>query len=412
MKKPLLTLILLALMGSSFAQWTTLTIPNISTDITVLTAVIDTVYAGFAGDGIHKTTNLGTDWSDISFNLANKNINTIKVAGYPVIFVSTGNGAFFTLDQLSYTPVLNSGLTNTNISHYSVGGDLDENDFTIGTNGGGFFYGPEIEGPWTAANNGLSGDALFINDLAGYKDEISTYMLGTDGGVFYSSDEFASWTPGNTGLSGAQLHVTGVLLLNTISFITTEGGAFYSMDFGASWITLYADVKFNQLLLYFDPEGAFGIFLFGQENYYTPDLENWMNFQAPGEVISAAATREQLFVATSETKSGGIMYSQPISWIITDIAENITQQKNVNFIRNYPNPFNEECSISYHITKKQPVEISLFDLYGRKIKTLENGVQEVGEHTLNINGNDLAAGIYTVVLISGDQKETTKIVKR
>ena len=414
MKKTLLFSILLSLMGSSYAQWITTTIPNTSTNITSIAADIDTVYIGFAGDGIFKTTNLGNNWVDINNNLANKNINNLQMGPFPVIFVSTDNGPYYTLDQQSYTPTMTTGLTNTSISHFSVGGELDANEISVGTNGGGFFYGPNINGPWTAANNGLSGDALFINELNGYMtDEEDIYILGTDGGVFYSNNEFASWTSGNTGLSGNQLHVTGAILLNNFSIISTEGGAFYSTDYGASWITVVADIKFNKLLLVFDePTGSLGFFFLGQENYYTADLENWVTFQAPGEVVCAAATNEYLFVATNSTKAGGTIYSQPINSIITGIDENIAVKENVNLIQNYPNPFNEECKISYYISKKQHVEIDLYDMFGRKIKALEKGVQEMGEHTLNISGNDLASGVYTVVLITENHKETTRIVKK
>lgn len=413
MKKLLLFCVFTTLMSHSFAQWTTITIPNTASGITSLNVAADTVYAGFDGDGIFRSTDLGNSWSDISFNLANKNINNLQMGPYPVIFVSTENGPYFTIDQQSYTPAMTTGLTNTDVSHYWIGGNLDDNDFTVGTNGGGFFYGPEIDGPWTAANNGLTGDALYINALGGYSSDVEDYyILGTDGGVFYSNNEFASWTAGNTGLSGAQLHVTGVLLLNNFSVISTEGGAFFSMDYGASWTTIFADIRFNQLLLNFGAGGSFGLFLLGEQNYYTADLQNWVNFPVPGEVVSAAATSEYLFVATSETKSRGTLYSQPINWIITGTDELSASTGNMKLIRNYPNPFAEESTLSYSLNSKQHVEIALFDLYGRKIQSLENGLQDAGEHTLKIDGDHLAPGFYTVVFTSGNQKETFKIIRK
>lgn len=412
MKKLLLFCVLTTLMSHSYAQWTTITIPNTTTGITALSSAVDTVYAGFAGDGIFKTTNHGNDWSDISFNLANKNINNLQMGPYLFIFVSTDNGPYFTLDQQSYAPAMSTGLTNTDVSHYWIGGNQDENDFTVGTNGGGFFYGPEIDGPWTAANNGLSGDALFINTMSGYSDDEDYYILGTDGGVYYSNDEFASWTAGNNGLSGSQLIVTGVLLLNNLSIITTENGAFFSLDYGASWTTLFADIRFNQLLITIGDGGAFGLFFLGEQNYFTTDLENWVNFPAPGEVVYAAATTNNLFVATSETKALGTLYSQPINWIITETDELSASTGNMKLIRNYPNPFAEESTLSYTLNSKQHVEIALFDLYGRKIQSLENGLQDAGEHTLKIDGTELAPGIYTAVIIAGNQKETLKIVRK
>ncbi|MBN1153687.1 T9SS type A sorting domain-containing protein [candidate division KSB1 bacterium] len=62
--------------------------------------------------------------------------------------------------------------------------------------------------------------------------------------------------------------------------------------------------------------------------------------------------------------------------------------------QNYPNPFNPTTSIKYCLAQKSKVTLEVFDMTGRMVETLINGVAGMGEHTITFNGSDLASGIY------------------
>jgi glucose/arabinose dehydrogenase len=62
--------------------------------------------------------------------------------------------------------------------------------------------------------------------------------------------------------------------------------------------------------------------------------------------------------------------------------------------RNYPNPFNPTTSIGYDTQEEGRVTLSVFDILGRKVATLVDGVQEAGSHTAVFNGADFASGVY------------------
>ena len=413
MKKNLLLFVLSIFAGNLFAQWTTITIPNTSTAISNLNSLVDTVYVGFKGDGIFKTIDLGNNWTDISGNLSEKNINKIIPGGGSILFVSTENGPFLTYDQQSYTDNTSTGLGNTDVTHYYLGGDTDDNDFCVGTNGGGFYYGPEVSGPWTAANNGLSGDALSITSMGGYSDGPDTYyMLGTKGGVYYSNDEFASWMDGNNGLSGNQLHVTGAALLSTFSIITTEGGAFFSMNYGQSWDVLFAGTKFNQLHMYPDEFGGINIWFFGEESYYTNDLKNWTQFNTPGEVVCGAITSEDVFIATTNSKEEATIYRQPIESIITSVNEHIDYNKKVAGLQNDPNPFCTTTQLHVSLAQKQKVEIDIVNMFGRKVHTVYSGILEKGDNEITLDGRNLKAGFYTILLKGETETGSLKVIKQ
>jgi len=396
-------------------QWTPIPIGTASSEAVAMASFADTVMVGFAGDGIFRTRDLGNSWEDISGDLANKNINRILPGPWPTLFVSTDNGPYFTMDQVSYINTTSTGLTNTDISLYSIGGELDISHFIVGTKGGGFFTGPELDGPWSAASDGLSGGALFINDMGGYHDgDTSTYILATDGGVYYSNDNFASWFSRNNGLVGDQLIVTGAILLNTFSFITTEGGAFYSLDYGQNWMGVIENEKFNLIQMQVSQSGAFSIFILGETSYVSNDMLNWIPISTPGEVISAALTSSDLFIATEATKadfnSTSGLYRQPVSWILTALPEN-EAETNVSLKQNYPNPFSNLTTVTYSLSEEQLVDIRVLDLLGREVKMLVNSVQEEGNHEVILDASDMLSGVYMVVLRSEESTATIKIMK-
>lgn len=412
MKKFLFISIFSIFISNINAQWTTITIPNTSTNISTLTADTDTVYAGLEGEGIFKSTDLGTSWTDISTNLGNKFINNIQPGPGMMLFVSTSDGPYYTYDQNNYTNATSTGLSNTDISLFYVGGENDNNDFIVGTKGGGFYYGAEIDGPWTAANNGLSGDALEINSFAGYSDDETYYILGTNAGVYFSNNEFSSWADGNAGLSGDQLKVTGVSQLANFSIITTESGAYYSLDYGLNWEVIFADTKFNQLLAYPGAGGGVNVFLFGEVCYYTPDLQNWTQFDTPGEVICGTATSEDVFIATTNTKDGGSLYKQPLNWILTSMENNQELSSQFRMEQNYPNPFENSTIVRLYLPKNQIVEFDIFDIYGRKVDNISAGYLQSGKQSIKINTAGLKAGVYTLRANGEFGSASIKMIKK
>ncbi|MEP0862632.1 MAG: T9SS type A sorting domain-containing protein, partial [Ignavibacterium sp.] len=62
--------------------------------------------------------------------------------------------------------------------------------------------------------------------------------------------------------------------------------------------------------------------------------------------------------------------------------------------QNYPNPFNPETKIDYRISEETFVNISLYDVTGRKIKELFNEKKQPGYYTIKLKGGELSSGIY------------------
>jgi len=52
----------------------------------------------------------------------------------------------------------------------------------------------------------------------------------------------------------------------------------------------------------------------------------------------------------------------------------------------------------------------VYDILGREVATLVNGVQTAGQHTVTFNATNLASGVYFYTLQAGSSALTKKLV--
>jgi len=76
----------------------------------------------------------------------------------------------------------------------------------------------------------------------------------------------------------------------------------------------------------------------------------------------------------------------------------------------YPNPVSKTTSITYKLEKNTSVELSLYNVMGEKVKTLQNGKQVAGEHNITVDVSDIPAGNYFIRLNASDVTEVQKLV--
>jgi len=78
--------------------------------------------------------------------------------------------------------------------------------------------------------------------------------------------------------------------------------------------------------------------------------------------------------------------------------------------QNYPNPFNPVTTIVYQIEHDLQVNLRLFDLQGRQIATLAEGLQTAGRHEVEWNAAGFPSGIYFYSLEAGSFKKVRRAV--
>ncbi len=69
-----------------------------------------------------------------------------------------------------------------------------------------------------------------------------------------------------------------------------------------------------------------------------------------------------------------------------------------NLNQNYPNPFNPSTVIGYQLPRAGHAEIAVYNTLGQKVRTLVNGQQEAGNHSVILNAAGLASGVYVYKL--------------
>lgn len=69
--------------------------------------------------------------------------------------------------------------------------------------------------------------------------------------------------------------------------------------------------------------------------------------------------------------------------------------------QNYPNPFNPTTVIRYAIPNDGNVTLRIYDVLGREVETLVNGVQKAGRYEVTFDGSRLASGVYFCKLSHG-----------
>ena len=87
-----------------------------------------------------------------------------------------------------------------------------------------------------------------------------------------------------------------------------------------------------------------------------------------------------------------------------------TIPNNIRLLPAYPNPFNPVTNISFVIENESNIKVSIFDIRGREVDVLVNGLTGRGEHSIIWDAADYSSGIYYVQIISQQYAETQKIM--
>ena len=83
--------------------------------------------------------------------------------------------------------------------------------------------------------------------------------------------------------------------------------------------------------------------------------------------------------------------------------------------QNYPNPFNPVTNFDYDLPEDAMVNITVFDMMGKVVRTLVNDQQSAGYKTLQWNamsnsGQPVSSGLYIYTIQTGEFSKTRKMI--
>jgi hypothetical protein len=65
-----------------------------------------------------------------------------------------------------------------------------------------------------------------------------------------------------------------------------------------------------------------------------------------------------------------------------------------NLWQNYPNPFNPETRIRFDVPQESRVELTVYDILGRRVATLVSDTKPAGTHNARFDASDVSSGVY------------------
>jgi len=113
--------------------------------------------------------------------------------------------------------------------------------------------------------------------------------------------------------------------------------------------------------------------------------------------------------------AGNISDYSEVLWVdVLSLTENLIPEV-FALHQNYPNPFNPTTQINYDLTEEGLVTINIYDVLGRKIRTLINNNQSAGYRSTmwdgkNEYGEYVSAGMYIYMIKAGKYLDTKKML--
>ncbi len=99
----------------------------------------------------------------------------------------------------------------------------------------------------------------------------------------------------------------------------------------------------------------------------------------------------------------------------TDNHDQMSPALTTKLMPAYPNPFRANSTLHYTLAEKGNVDISIYDIRGRVVKTLFQGVKDSGEYNVNWDGSDengipAANGVYLCRMQASGKTSTVRMV--
>ncbi|MDZ7625060.1 MAG: S8 family serine peptidase [Ignavibacteriaceae bacterium] len=95
--------------------------------------------------------------------------------------------------------------------------------------------------------------------------------------------------------------------------------------------------------------------------------------------------------------------------LLTGVNNTNQHPEDFYLLQNYPNPFNPSTKIRFAVPEKSSVKIYLHDILGSEIAVILDEEVNPGVKEIELNGSNLASGVYLVRMVANNYQQTIKI---
>jgi hypothetical protein len=96
--------------------------------------------------------------------------------------------------------------------------------------------------------------------------------------------------------------------------------------------------------------------------------------------------------------------------VLSGIGTIVVEPRAFGLSQNYPNPFNPFTKIDYSVPKAGRVRLSVYDIMGREVAVLVDGVKNAGTHTATFDASRLTTGVYVYRFEAAGKVESRKLM--
>ena len=201
-------------------------------------------------------------------------------------------------------------------------------------------------------------------------------------------------------ISGDNAEVTGWVLTELPNQIATDGSTIFvylNGEFiGKPVYNIYHEGAASKYPGYANAAGAGFSFYLDTTTY--PDGVYTLNLMV-------------LDNAGNTNKKIGARSVKIINTIITKVEDDLIVPEKTELMNAYPNPFNPSTQIEYHLANNGVVNVHIYDVLGRKVKTLvDNQYQQAGRYRLSFSTNELTSNVYFCRFTTENQSFVKKLL--
>jgi beta-xylosidase len=146
----------------------------------------------------------------------------------------------------------------------------------------------------------------------------------------------------------------------------------------------------------------------------TGSLTNFRTFTT--DLLKPVSGNHDIYLKFVGPGSGELFRLESFQFITNSVPTAINNRQGNNrpqrfyLEQNYPNPFNPVTRIKYSVPETGYLSIKVYDLMGREVATIFDGVQQAGNYTAILDGSNLTSGIYFYRMEANGFTETKKLV--
>jgi len=115
--------------------------------------------------------------------------------------------------------------------------------------------------------------------------------------------------------------------------------------------------------------------------------------------------------ATTIYTMNGVMGTEDLKYFKTSVTAGLSEMGNaISSISLFPNPTKNNTTITLELIQNETVSISVVDVMGREVYTESMTEIAAGNHTVNLNTENWASGVYNVNISTANGKTSRKLV--